>query len=551
MANILLVDDSPIAASAMGGILERRHHRLIVASTYLAATELIRQAVKIDLVFAELRLTEDRNGLAWLEQIKSNCVTRSVPVVIYTGAADQKSVRSALGLRVQNFLVKPFNEERIYEEITKALARNWRRQLFAEENSCSVANGFTPETLKTARMSVKFQLEDFAASMAGWAVNLDLRQIKVQLSLLGQMATVAGIHIVNTLVDDLSPKAEALDWESLRLASSDAAMAARLVHFHLNPDLVPPELLQVEATRKETETNHAIADLGSIEQRIERLPGWPVVESVAAGFQMAAIAQTVNTRQMVDIASNDPGLTAQVLSAANALNRGDDAEPVDDPLTAVNLLGEAKVRNLAKGLPVANERLMHVGAFSWPQFWIFQMGVGKVATYLCDQLEFKFLTPYAFTAGMLHDAGRLLMLKLDPLNFHAALDDSRLHGISLDAAEQRVCGCTSRSLATQFAQKLKLPRCYCNVIEFVETPVSAPADFDLVAIIAFARELCRKYRIGHSGMFAKDKTVSLNETPAWQALASRVSPSFNLREFERLAQIYCGRVQADLLGRYR
>jgi len=54
----------------------------------------------------------------------------------------------ALDLRVQNFLIKPYNDDAIYAEIAKGTSNPWRARHFEEENSfCKLmgcrARGFT------------------------------------------------------------------------------------------------------------------------------------------------------------------------------------------------------------------------------------------------------------------------------------------------------------------------------------------------------------------------------------------------------------------------
>ena len=86
MANILLVDDSDIAARAMRGIVERRHHRLAVARSGKEAWQLLRDAVKIDLLFLELKLPGE-NGTHLLQRLRKDCLFKQLPLVVYSASS--------------------------------------------------------------------------------------------------------------------------------------------------------------------------------------------------------------------------------------------------------------------------------------------------------------------------------------------------------------------------------------------------------------------------------------------------------------------------------
>lgn len=120
MAHILLLDDSEIAGQAMRGILNHGHHRCMVAAEVEAAWKLLRELVKVDPVIMDLRLREGPGGLHFLERLQSDCFLKHLPVVVYTKVEDHAVARQALALKIQNVLIKPYNEDLINAEIQKA-----------------------------------------------------------------------------------------------------------------------------------------------------------------------------------------------------------------------------------------------------------------------------------------------------------------------------------------------------------------------------------------------------------------------------------------------
>src|SRR5512142_1707671 len=107
MANILLLDDNEIACRAMQGILTRGHHRCIIANDAEAAFQQLRELVKFDLVFLELKLSKGENGMHFLQRLRDDPFLKLLPIVVYSAVTHQEIVKKALSLKIQNYLIKP------------------------------------------------------------------------------------------------------------------------------------------------------------------------------------------------------------------------------------------------------------------------------------------------------------------------------------------------------------------------------------------------------------------------------------------------------------
>ena len=140
MANILLLDDSDVAGRAMNGILARGAHHCFIVTKPEEAWRLVREGVVFDLVFLEMKLPGG-GGAAFLQRLRDDCFLKILPVVVYTYETDTKLVRRALGLRVQNYLIKPYNDELIHREIAKALQNPWRNLHFEDAKAFGAARG--------------------------------------------------------------------------------------------------------------------------------------------------------------------------------------------------------------------------------------------------------------------------------------------------------------------------------------------------------------------------------------------------------------------------
>jgi HD-like signal output (HDOD) protein len=252
----------------------------------------------------------------------------------------------------------------------------------------------------------------------------------------------------------------------------------------------------------------------------------------------------------MDLVEEDPGLSALVLVAANKGRRSDDFdhELIEDPRLCVGLLGEIKLAAMATGIVTAEARMMEIQPCNWTKFWMFQVGVARMARYTCRYLEFNSLEPRAYAAGLLHDLGKLLLLHLHPTGFQAILDYARREKVPLIAAEAKFLDSTTRDMAVYFAQKHGLLPSYANVMRWFDDPAQATDDAVLVASVALARDLCRKNHVGWSGGGEETESLPIADSPAWQILRERIFPSFDLEKFEAEAHAECRELKLELQG---
>ena len=358
--------------------------------------------------------------------------------------------------------------------------------------------------------------------------------------------------------------AESAAWPEFNAGMAELDFAGRMIFYHLNPDLLPAEFISSEEScAKEEEQARArwfdapalnrcpVVAWPQLEPQLAARAGCPVIDSVAAAFQMTATGHPASLAPLMDLAEKDPGLAAQLLIAANLVrpNGENDVDPIENPRLCIGLLGEVRLAALAGSLVQAEERRMHLPPCTWAHFGMLQIGVARMARYTCNYLEFYSLEARAFTAGLLHDLGKLLLLHLHPHGFAAILDHARRHALPLREAEKLFLGCTTPEMAAHFAERHGLPRCYCHVMRWVADPTEATENAELVAIVSLAHDICLQNHVGWSGDTPKKHGLPLADTPAWRILSPGVFPSFDLKKFEAEAHAECRKLRQELHGR--
>ncbi|HVW20535.1 MAG TPA: HDOD domain-containing protein [Opitutaceae bacterium] len=562
MANVLLIDENEVARKALRGILARGGHRFAAVGKPDEAWEFVRREVKVDVVFMEFAL-EDPRGPEFVRRMRADCLLKHLPVVIYATPSNRAAVRAGLELRVQNFLLKPYLEEQVFAEMAKATAQPWRQRHFEEEKSFCVLMGMQPADLHRLLQDLQLSLARAEAELGAAAEGADGPRADACLASLAAAAEAAGAWGPYERVQELQPLAAARDWKGLQAALPGLAVAASLISIHLHPGALPAAFLTEAERQADEEAREKARWFEAVAQercpvvpakeairRVEALRGCPIVDTAAAMFQMLATGHPSSLIPILERVETDPGLAAQVLIAANHLQRHqeEDATPIDDLKLAVELMGELKLAEMGRALVTFEERKLHAPPFTWTRFWMFQIAVARMARSTAAYLEFHSLESQAYVGGLLHDLGKLLLAHQFPFGWQAMLAYARDRGVSTAAAERVFIGCTARELADRFARTHALPACYRHVMRYLEAPDEAEGDQELVALVALARDLCRRNHLGSDGDQPRDNGRTMVQTRAWEVLAPKVFPGFDLAAFESRMHVVCQELKRELHG---
>ncbi|MEN6299441.1 MAG: response regulator [Anaerolineaceae bacterium] len=117
MAKILVVDDAEFLRVRISKMLSGEGHDILEAENGLKAIETYK-ASKPDLVLMDITMPE-MDGLAALKEIKS--FDPGARVVMLTALGQESVVLQAIKSGARDFVVKPFEKERVLSAISKLL----------------------------------------------------------------------------------------------------------------------------------------------------------------------------------------------------------------------------------------------------------------------------------------------------------------------------------------------------------------------------------------------------------------------------------------------
>ena len=118
MANVLVVDDAAFMRLSIKQILEKNGHKMIAQAADGKEAILKYTEYKPDVIILDITMPE-MSGLDALAHIKEN--DPNAKVVICSALGQQEQLAKAIELGAKDFIVKPFEPDRMIAALNKVL----------------------------------------------------------------------------------------------------------------------------------------------------------------------------------------------------------------------------------------------------------------------------------------------------------------------------------------------------------------------------------------------------------------------------------------------
>jgi HD-like signal output (HDOD) protein len=258
-------------------------------------------------------------------------------------------------------------------------------------------------------------------------------------------------------------------------------------------------------------------DKDFLEKFIDQDIALPEIPSIV--FELnEVIANPLSTAdQMAQVINKSPSLTALLLKIVNSSFYGLPSK-VDRVSLAVTLIGTREVSSLALGISIMSIfKSIPTSLLTMRSFLMHSLACGIVSRLLAAQKTMR-QTEQIFTAGLLHDIGRLILFIYFPEETLGALRQARQASERLYQVEKKRLGCHHAQIGKYLLNRWRLPLIIENTVCFHHEPDSAP-DPVPAAIVHVADLLVNALGIGTSG----ERLVPPLDARAWDSL--ELSPS--------------------------
>lgn len=187
---------------------------------------------------------------------------------------------------------------------------------------------------------------------------------------------------------------------------------------------------------------------------IDALPPLP---AVALRVMQVAQDPKSSASDLAIVVSSDPGLSARILRIVNsaAYRRSREIGSVQEALV---MLGFVQARNISISGAIAGAYSPDAlnALFRIETFWRHSIAVAFKASELAGKSR-RIDVPSAFTAGILHNIGRLAMFYHDPAGLDQAVAAAIAGDVPIEVVERESLGFDHTEVGDALAEKWKLP----------------------------------------------------------------------------------------------
>ena len=118
---VLVVDDDEVVRKLVGVILKEQPYRLVCVGSAQEAMEALR-TVRPDVILMDVEMP-GMDGMQATRQIKADPRFADVPVIMITGHSGSDTVRNSFRSGAADFIVKPFDREKMIAKVAAAAGR--------------------------------------------------------------------------------------------------------------------------------------------------------------------------------------------------------------------------------------------------------------------------------------------------------------------------------------------------------------------------------------------------------------------------------------------
>jgi putative nucleotidyltransferase with HDIG domain len=224
----------------------------------------------------------------------------------------------------------------------------------------------------------------------------------------------------------------------------------------------------------------------------------PTLPSVLSQILAMLNDENSSARDLESIIVNDQALSSKVLAVANSAYYGF-RHQILTVTRAVVALGYEEIRNICLGASLMG--FLHPSSFrnqnAAELLWLHSLTVADAAMLVAERLD-KSQREAAFTAGLLHDLGKVVLAAFFPDEAEAVKQLMLKENLPYREAEKAL-DMDHGQVGQALAEHWDLPQQLGEVMGFHHVPHAGLLCYPMVATVHVADYLARSIGLGHSG----------------------------------------------------
>ncbi len=207
---------------------------------------------------------------------------------------------------------------------------------------------------------------------------------------------------------------------------------------------------------------------------VSQLKNVPSMPQIYVDLVREMRSENASLQRAGEIIAKDPGMTAKILQLVNSAFFGH-RSGVSSPEEAAIYLGIETIKSLVLSLQVFSFfTRSQIKTFNINQIWQHSMATALLAKRVCMSIDSDMqMADEAFTAGLLHDLGKLVLAANLPVVYQEVLQICKQQSLNLADAERRKFGASHGEIGGFLLGLWGLPDSIIEAVSLHHNPGSA------------------------------------------------------------------------------
>lgn len=264
----------------------------------------------------------------------------------------------------------------------------------------------------------------------------------------------------------------------------------------------------------------------SVKTLVSRLRSIPSLPALYDELTVELHCEDVSLTRIAAIISRDVGMAAKILQLANSAFIGVRGH-VSNVVQAISLIGTETVRTLVLSVHVFSHFDRASDANAWlPPLWEHSIKVASLAQRIATaERATKAVAEESFTAGLLHDVGKVVLLAEMGQTYRLLLENKDVLPNAIGDLEQELLGCTHAQIGAYLMSMWGLPGPLIHAVAFHhhpsetgETVFSSLSAVHVADVLASEKESSLLLHDGDLDLDYLDRTDLCSKLPSWREL---------------------------------
>jgi putative nucleotidyltransferase with HDIG domain len=248
----------------------------------------------------------------------------------------------------------------------------------------------------------------------------------------------------------------------------------------------------------------------------------PVFDAVSMRIQLELVKKDPNLRTIEQLIIADQSLSTNILKVANSVQYSGlvATTSVKSAIVRLGMSEIARIVSIDLNKKLFRSRDLQVNAVM-KKLWQHSLACAFAAGLLSERLDFGVMQNEAFFAGLFHDVGKLLILKV--------IAEKKQKNKSMTVPDELLLEALDRLHAQQGAlllQKIRMPEALAVIARDHHRPDFGRENY-LLVLVRMANHICHQMGIG----LTQEPTLSLLETEEAAQLALEEADLERIRHF--------------------